>query len=183
MSEEEYWTCDGCHKEFPSKLEAENHERKCSEFRNLYWTCDGCQKEFRSEKAALEHEKNCESYQSLTKYCTECGEALLINVKFCSSCSYAQKIPKIFNQEDAQIEISNKQKTVAGILGILLGGLGIHRFYMGYIGIGILQIILTILTLGLASFWGLIEGILILVQNDWTDSEGRLLKGNERNWD
>ena len=41
-----------------------------------------------------------------------------------------------------------KSKVAAGILGILVGGLGIHRFYLGYVGIGILQIVVTILTCG-----------------------------------
>ena len=76
--------------------------------------------------------------------------------------------------------ISPKDKTTAGLLGILLGGLGIHRMYMGYVGIGLLQLVVSIFTFGLGSLWGFIEGILILVQDDWTDSDGRLLKGNER---
>ena len=84
------------------------------------------------------------------------------------------------NYQDGEMIISKKDKTTAGILGILLGGFGVHRMYMGFIGIGLLQLILTILTLGIAAVWGFIEGILILVQDDWTDSEGQLLKGNER---
>jgi len=56
-----------------------------------------------------------------------------------------------------------KSKIVAGILGILLGGLGVHRFYLGYIGIGIAQIIVSIVTFGIGALWGFIEGILILV--------------------
>lgn len=59
-----------------------------------------------------------------------------------------------------------KSKIVAGILGILLGGLGVHRFYLGYVGIGIAQIVVTIVTLGFGSIWGLIEGIMILVGAD-----------------
>ena len=86
----------------------------------------------------------------------------------------------MLNQEPGQMAISDKDKVIAGILGILLGGLGIHRMYLGYIGIGILQLILTIITLGLAGLWGFIEGVLILVQDNWTDSQGRLLKGNEK---
>tara|TARA_B100000470_G_scaffold133032_1_gene103034 strand:+ start:546 stop:983 length:438 start_codon:yes stop_codon:yes gene_type:complete len=86
----------------------------------------------------------------------------------------------LLNQEPGQMSISDKDKTIAGILGILVGGLGIHRMYMGYIGIGLLQLVLTIITLGLAGLWGFIEGVLILVQDDWTDSQGRLLKGNEK---
>lgn len=69
-----------------------------------------------------------------------------------------------------------KSKVVAGILGILLGSLGIHRFYLGYIGIGIAQIVVTILTCGLGALWGFIEGILILVGSGiTTDAEGRRL--------
>ena len=86
----------------------------------------------------------------------------------------------MLNQEPEQNPISDKDKTVAGILGIVVGFFGIHRIYMGYIGVGILQIVLTILTFGLAGLWGFTEGIMILVQDNWTDSKGRLLKGNER---
>jgi TM2 domain-containing membrane protein YozV len=56
-----------------------------------------------------------------------------------------------------------KQKLVAGLLGIFLGYLGIHRFYLGYTKIGIYQIIATVLTCGFAGLWGVIEGILYLV--------------------
>jgi TM2 domain-containing membrane protein YozV len=69
-----------------------------------------------------------------------------------------------------------KSKIVAGILGILIGGLGIHRFYLGYIGIGIAQIVVTLLTFGLWAVWGFIEGILILVGSGITrDAQGRPL--------
>lgn len=63
-----------------------------------------------------------------------------------------------------------KSKIAAGLFGIFLGGLGIHRFYLGYTKIGLLQLGLTLLvgffTLGiglfLAGLWGFIEGIMIL---------------------
>ena len=62
-------------------------------------------------------------------------------------------------------------------MGILLGGLGIHRFYLGYVGIGIVQIVVTIVTFGVGSIWGLIEGILILTGNGITkDAKGRPLR-------
>jgi TM2 domain-containing membrane protein YozV len=54
--------------------------------------------------------------------------------------------------------------------------LGIHRFYLGYIGIGIAQIVVTLLTFGLGAVWGFIEGILILVGSGITrDAQGRPL--------
>lgn len=70
-----------------------------------------------------------------------------------------------------------KSRLVAGLLGILLGGLGVHRFYLGYIGIGILQIVLTVVTCGWAWIWGFIEGILILTGSTiTTDADGKPLK-------
>jgi len=67
-----------------------------------------------------------------------------------------------------------KSRTTAGILGILLGGFGVHRFYLGYTSIGLLQILVTLLTCGVGSVWGLVEGILILVKNEnfLTDANG-----------
>ncbi|WP_370614256.1 TM2 domain-containing protein [Mumia sp. Pv 4-285] len=71
-----------------------------------------------------------------------------------------------------------KSKLVAGLLGIFLGGFGIHRFYLGFTGIGVAQIIVTILTCGIGAIWGFIEGILYLVGANGltTDATGRPLK-------
>ena len=57
---------------------------------------------------------------------------------------------------------SSRRRLIAGVLGILLGPIGVHRFYLGYTGIGVLQIILTIVTGGIAGLWGFIEGVLCL---------------------
>lgn len=67
-----------------------------------------------------------------------------------------------------------KSRIVAGILGILLGGLGIHNFYLGYTNKAIIQIVVTVFTCGIGSIWGLVEGILILVKSPsyLTDAAG-----------
>jgi TM2 domain-containing membrane protein YozV len=67
-----------------------------------------------------------------------------------------------------------KSRTTAGILGIFLGGLGVHRFYLGYTGIGIAQIAVTIVTCGFGAIWGFVEGILILTDSPSfaTDANG-----------
>ncbi|OKL50699.1 hypothetical protein BM477_01495 [Boudabousia marimammalium] len=70
---------------------------------------------------------------------------------------------------------SQKSRVVAGVLGILLGGLGIHNFYLGYTKLGVIQLVLTILSFGVASLWGFVEGILYLVGNTprWSqDAQG-----------
>ncbi len=71
-----------------------------------------------------------------------------------------------------------RSRTVAGLLGIFLGPFGVHRYYLGYTGIGTLMLCITICTCGigalLTSVWGLIEGILCLV-GAMTDADGQPL--------
>jgi len=62
-----------------------------------------------------------------------------------------------------------KSRIVAGVLALLVGGLGIHKFYLGNIGLGIVYLIF---------FWtfipaiiAFIEGIIYLVQDDKTFSQ------------
>ncbi|WP_417939087.1 TM2 domain-containing protein [Flavobacterium sp. RS13.1] len=57
------------------------------------------------------------------------------------------------------------KKVVAGILGILVGALGVHKFYLGYTKEGIIQILLNLFC-GLGSLIALIEGIIYLVKTD-----------------
>jgi TM2 domain-containing membrane protein YozV len=70
---------------------------------------------------------------------------------------------------------SDKNKLVAGLLGILLGGFGVGRFYTGHIGMGVAQLVVTLVTCGLGALWGIIDGILILV-NGGEDAQGRILR-------
>lgn len=71
-----------------------------------------------------------------------------------------------------------RSRTVAGVLGILFGWLGVHRFYLGHTGVGTLMLAITLLTCFVATpltfLWGLIEGILCLT-GAMTDAEGRRL--------
>jgi len=57
-------------------------------------------------------------------------------------------------------------KVLCGVLGILFGGLGIHRFILGDVGGGLLRIVITIVTCGAGSLLGLIEGIIYLTKSD-----------------
>jgi len=62
------------------------------------------------------------------------------------------------------------KKIVAGILAILLGSLGIHKFYLGYNTAGIIMVLVTVLTCGFGGavmgIIGLIEGIIYLTKTD-----------------
>ena len=57
-----------------------------------------------------------------------------------------------------------KSKLAAGLFGILLGGIGIHKFYMGKIGMGVLYVLFA--WCGIPAIIGLIEGILYLCMSD-----------------
>lgn len=67
---------------------------------------------------------------------------------------------------------SEKSKVIAGVLQIVLGGVGAGRWYTGHYGIAIAQL----LTCGGLGVWALVDGILMLVGNV-TDVEGRPLRG------
>lgn len=69
--------------------------------------------------------------------------------------------------------MSDKNFVVALLLCIFLGGLGIHRFYAGKIGTGILMLI----TLGGFGIWTIIDLILIII-GKFTDSEGNVIKAS-----
>jgi len=65
---------------------------------------------------------------------------------------------------------TNSKKIVVGILGIILGALGIHKFILGYNTEGIIMLLVSLLTCGFASpivgVIGLVEGIIYLTKTD-----------------
>jgi TM2 domain-containing membrane protein YozV len=63
-----------------------------------------------------------------------------------------------------------EKKIICGIFGILLGALGIHKFILGYTTEGIIMLLVSVLTCGIAAtimaIIGLIEGIIYLTKSD-----------------
>jgi TM2 domain-containing membrane protein YozV len=103
-------------------------------------------------------------------FCSKCGKQVDANLAFCPDCgtrTAAAAVP---------VGGELKSKIAAGLLGIFLGGWGIHRFYLGYTTIGIIQIVVTLITLGFGGLWGFIEGIMILTGNINKDAKGQPLK-------
>lgn len=115
--------------------------------------------------------------------CPQCGAPVDQTASFCKYCGeqFAQQPTQqvqqvqqpVYQQPPIQQQYHStaidprwpiKNKIVAGLLGIFLGGFGIHKFYMGKIGMGIVYLIF---------FWtyipaiiGFIEGIIYLCSND-----------------
>ena len=75
---------------------------------------------------------------------------------------------------------SDKSKVAAGLLSIFLGTLGVGRFYTGHWGLGLAQLLITVLTLGFGAMVtglrSLIDGIITLTSSTASDSEGRILR-------
>ncbi len=71
-----------------------------------------------------------------------------------------------------QLQTAQKSWLVTALLSFFVGFLGIHRFYTGYIGIGIAQL----LTFGGCGLWALIDLICILA-NKFNDAKGQTLEG------
>jgi len=122
-------------------------------------------------------------------YCPQCGAPAAEGVRKCEYCGAsipqpeqpvqntqpAQNPQPAYNTQPAQdyrspnanLERSNwpiKSKIVAGILAILLGSIGIHKFYLGQTGKGILYLLFC--WTYIPSIVGVIEGIIILCSND-----------------
>lgn len=79
----------------------------------------------------------------------------------------------------SQTKQENK-RVIAGIFAILLGGLGVHKFILGYTQEGIIQLIIGICTCGIGGIIGFIEGIIYLVKTD--EEFYQTYQANKRGW-
>jgi TM2 domain-containing membrane protein YozV len=121
--------------------------------------------------------------------CVSCGAPPTAGKKFCQNCGGETTPPaEICTKCGVRLALAPneqpvKSKLAAGLLGIFVGALGIHRFYLGYNNIGVAQLVLALLgfiTCGITSLaawiWGLIEGIMILTGSIAKDAQGRPLQ-------
>ena len=82
--------------------------------------------------------------------------------------TYAQQTYYQATQQQPGYGYAQKSKIVAGLLGLFLGTLGVHNFYLGYTGKAVTQLLLTligwIILIGpiISGIWSLIEAVLIL---------------------
>jgi hypothetical protein len=100
-------------------------------------------------------------------FCHNCGAEVGEKAVVCVKCGVALNT----NPSGQVGPVSEKEWLVALLLSFFLGFLGVHRFYTGHIGIGVIQL----LTMGGCGIWALIDFILI-VTGSYTDSDGLQLK-------
>ena len=70
-------------------------------------------------------------------FCHGCAKPLHVSAVACPSCGAPQR-----KRAESTVSESEKSKVTAGVLALLLGGLGIHKFYTGAWGWGIVYIVL-----------------------------------------
>jgi TM2 domain-containing membrane protein YozV len=73
--------------------------------------------------------------------------------------------PKKKRKKSRYDDVESKRIT-AGILALLLGAYGVHKFYLGYSGAGVIQLLITFVTCGIAGIIPFVEGIMYLTKTD-----------------
>ena len=109
----------------------------------------------------------------MAKFCSNCGNQVAEGQDVCLNCG------KNLNQNNSFKDPNAKSKLAAGLLGIFLGTLGVHNFYLGYNSKGLTQLLISVLSCGILSvvsgIWGLVEGIQILTGTINVDAQGKPL--------
>jgi len=107
------------------------------------------------------------------EYCINCGQRPLAGGRYCQFCGQ-ETIPGAEICVKCGVRVGaagGKDWTVAVILSVLVGWLGVDRFYLGYVGLGILKL----LTAGGCGIWWLVDVILIAM-NKVPDAQGNPLR-------
>ena len=100
------------------------------------------------------------SVQRATKFCPNCGALIDASTATCPTCGTRQPVLHGGGASDKRI-------LPAAILAFFFGVFGVHRFYAGKVGTGILQLC----TIGGLGIWAIIDFIMIVV-GAFTDKDG-----------
>lgn len=86
-----------------------------------------------------------------------------------------------WNQPQPSHHQSENKRVLAGITGIILGWLGVHKFILGYTTEGIIMLVISVCTCAtVSSLIGLIEGIIYLTKTD--EEFYQMYQANKKGW-
>ena len=115
-------------------------------------------------------------YKNIVYDISNCGAEIKGGAEFCSKCGTKAGTSKTTAGQTANSTTNApKSKLAAGLLQIFLGCFGVGRFYLGYTGIGVAQLLVSLFTCGIGAIWPFIDGILILTGSVATDADGNPL--------
>jgi TM2 domain-containing membrane protein YozV/ribosomal protein L40E len=97
------------------------------------------------------------------KFCSECGAIIKLKAEICPKCGVRQ-MSQPLSVNLGPVASNGKSRIVAAVLAFFLGGLGVHKFYLGQIGMGILYLIFC--WTFIPSIIAFVEFILFLAMND-----------------
>ncbi len=100
-------------------------------------------------------------------FCKNCGKEVNDNAVICVQCGCSTVAASGATPLDIS-SVSDKSKITTLLLCLFLGCLGVHRFYVGKMGTGVLML----LTAGCCGIMALIDLIQIVIGN-FTDAEGK----------
>lgn len=97
-------------------------------------------------------------------FCQACGEGMSAAAQACPKCGHPSAAVAVTTYPQQLVSGPPKSRIVAGILALLVGGFGVHKFYLRNVGLGIVYLIFFWTTIPIII--GFIEGIIYLVQSD-----------------
>ncbi len=96
------------------------------------------------------------------KYCAECGAVILKRAEICPKCGVRQQAPPFFSPP--VVAPNGKSRIAAALLAFFLGGFGIHKFYLGQTGWGVVYLLFCwTLIPAIAAF---VEVIILITMSD-----------------
>lgn len=99
------------------------------------------------------------------KFCSDCGAIIKAKAEICPKCGVRQMaVPMGINF--GPTTANGRNRIVAALLAFFLGAFGVHKFYLGQIGLGVLYLLF--FWTAIPAIVGFVEFILLLAMTDQT---------------